>query len=115
MKDFRDRVSTNPNQYRIVKADGSSELVTMEKADNPTVIGTPLNREAFMALQGFQQTRTVFNSDGSISEYNQNNEELKTVFNADGSITKTFTSVDGVSVSLKTIFKEDGSIEEVFV
>ena len=115
MKDFIDRQPVSPGRRKITHEDGSSEYVTMEMADNPTVIGTPLNREAFMALQGFQQTRTVFNSDGSISEYNQNNEELKTVFNADGSITKTFTNVGGVSISLKTIFKADGSIEEVFV
>lgn len=115
MKDFLDRQPTKAGRRKLIYGDGREEFVTVEMADAPTREGTPLNREAFMALQGFQEKRTVFNTDGSILEYNANNEELKTVFHADGSITQTFTNADGLSISLKTVFKSDGSIEEVVV
>lgn len=115
MKDFLDRQPTQAGRRKLTYEDGTSEFVTVELADEPTREGTPLNREAMMALQGFQETKTVFNDDGSITETNEKGETLVTVFNADGSITKTFTNVDGVTIALKTVFNADGSIEEVFV
>ncbi|MCI5680183.1 hypothetical protein [Anaerotignum sp.] len=115
MKDFLDRQPTKAGRRKLTYGDGTSEFVTVEMADEPTREGTPLNREAFMALQGFQETKTVFNDDGSITETNEKGETLVTVFDADGSITKTFTNVEGVSISLKTTFQEDGSIAESFV
>lgn len=115
MKDFLDRQPTQAGRRKLTYLDGRSEFVMVEMADEPTREGTPLNREAMMALQGFQETKTVFNDDGSITETNEKGETLVTVFNADGSITKTFTNVDGVTIALKTVFNDDGSIEEVFV
>lgn len=44
---FVDRKSTYPNRFKITRADGSSEFVTLERADDPTVAGTPLNAETF--------------------------------------------------------------------
>jgi hypothetical protein len=44
---FVDRQSAYPNRYKITKADGSTEYVTLERADEPTVEGTPLNAETF--------------------------------------------------------------------
>lgn len=44
---FVDRKSTYPNRYKITKADGTVEYVTLERADQPTVAGTPLNAETF--------------------------------------------------------------------
>lgn len=44
---FVDRQSTYPNRYKITRADGSSEYITLERADEPTVAGTPLNAETF--------------------------------------------------------------------
>ena len=44
---FVDRQSVYPNRYRITRADGSIELVTLERADEPTVAGTPLNATVF--------------------------------------------------------------------
>lgn len=73
--------------------------------------GTPLNRENMMALQGFQAKKTVFNSDGSITETNSKGEILTTVFNADGSITETF--VGEKTIIKTTTFNADGSISEV--
>ena len=39
-----DRVSTYPGRVKITKADGTSEYVTWERADQPTVPGTPINK-----------------------------------------------------------------------
>lgn len=115
MKDFTDRQPTQAGRRKITYADGSSEFVTVEMADEPTREGTPLNREAFMALQGFQENTTVFNTDGSITETNEKGETTVTVFNADGSITETFTNAEGVKISKKTSFLSDGSIKEELI
>lgn len=73
--------------------------------------GTPVNRENFMALQGFIANDTLFNLDGSITETNSKNETLQTIFNSDGSITEIFT---GEKIITKTtFFNNDGSITEV--
>ena len=61
--------------------------------------GTPLNREAFMAIQGFETKTTAF-SGNRIVETNGNGETLTTVFNADGTITQTFV---GERTIVKTI------------
>lgn len=47
---FVDRVSKNPGRYKITKSDGSVEYVTIERADNPTVDGTPLNAATFNTM-----------------------------------------------------------------
>lgn len=113
MKDFLDRQPTQAGRRKITYEDGTSEYVTVEMADKPTVEGTPLNREVFMALQGFETTDTVFNDDGSITETNTLEETLVTTFNDDGSITETFTNIDGLAITKTTTFNEDGSIREV--
>lgn len=110
MKDFVDRQSTKAGRRKITYEDGRSEFVTVEIADQPTVEGTALNREAFMALQGFEETYTVFNPNGSITETNVLGESLTTVFNPDGSIAEIFTNKDGLSVEKMTVFNADGSI-----
>lgn len=54
---FVDRKSTYPNRYKITRADGSSEYVTLERADSPTVAGTPLNAATFNSMMtGFSET-----------------------------------------------------------
>ena len=110
MKDFLDRQPTQAGRRKITYEDGTSEYVTVEMADEPTVDGTPLNREAFMALQGFADANTVFNDDGSIVETNAYGDVLLTEFNDDGSITETFTNTDNLSIKKITTFNEDGSI-----
>lgn len=110
MKDFVDRLPTEVGRRKITHENGTSEYVTVEMADNPTVIGTPLNREAFMALQGFEAFHVAFNDDGSITETNALNEPLDTVFNTDGTIDETFTNKDGMKIGIKTKFNLDGSI-----
>lgn len=113
MIDFVDRVpATNmSNKKTIEYADGRSEVVTITAADNASVLGTPINRENMMAIQGFDTKTTVFNSDGSIVETNGKGETLTTVFNADGSITETFRGSKTIVKTTK--FNSDGSISEV--
>lgn len=48
-----DRQSENPFRFKLTHEDGTVEYVTLERADNPTVIGTPLNKN------------TLFNSKNS--------------------------------------------------
>ena len=77
----------------------------------PTQSGTPINREALMAIQGFEAKTIVFNNNGSITETNADGQTKTTVFNSDGSITEIF--VGEKTITKKTIFNGDGSITEV--
>ena len=47
---FTDRESTYPNRYMVTKENGTSEFVILERADEPVVVGTPLNAETFNTL-----------------------------------------------------------------
>lgn len=72
--------------------------------------GTPINRKNLMAVQGFGDKTTVFNSDGSITVTNSDREVLTIKFNSDGSITETLV---GEKTLVKTTkFNLDGSINE---
>lgn len=73
--------------------------------------GTPINREAMMAVQGFENNTVVFNADGSITETNANGDTLTTTFNADGSITEAFVGEKTITKTIK--FNSDNSITEV--
>lgn len=86
MKDFVDRQPTKVGRRKITYEDGTSEFVTVEMADEPTVEGTALNREAFMNLQGFASEDTV------ISEVD--NVTTVTVSHADGGKTVTTITVE---------------------
>ena len=48
---MKDRVAQNPNRMKITYADGSIEYVTIERADNPTQEGTPLNKGTLFSDQ----------------------------------------------------------------
>lgn len=112
MINFTDRLPQNPNRYDITKSDGTTETVTITRNDNPVAEGTPLNRANFMAVQGMENSKTTFNSDGSITE-TFGDGVLKTTFNSDGSITEKFTATDGKVITKTTKFLPDGSIQEV--
>lgn len=45
-----DRVPTYPNRIKITRQDGTSEYVTWERADEPTVVGTPINKALFDSI-----------------------------------------------------------------
>lgn len=80
----------------------------IDKTDG--VSGTLINRDALMAIQGFEATKTVFNSNGTIVETNSDGHTLTTTFNSDGSITEVFKGTK--TITKKTTFGTDGSITE---
>jgi hypothetical protein len=47
---FKDRQSTYPNRYKVTNESGESYYVTLERADEPTVAGTPLNAATLNAV-----------------------------------------------------------------
>lgn len=47
---FVDRESTYPNRFLVTPESGDSYYLTLERADEPTVTGTPLNAETFNQL-----------------------------------------------------------------
>lgn len=58
-----DRVPTNPNRMKITPENGSSYFATVERADNPTVTGTPVNAQNLNAMQeaaGLSDNKTVY-------------------------------------------------------
>lgn len=114
MIDFMDRTPTQPNRYKVTQESGGAESYSIiERADNPNEAGTPINRKALMAIQGFIGLTTKFNEDGSITETNADGDTQVTRFNEDGSITETFTgALSKLVIQKVTKFNEDGSISE---
>lgn len=58
-----DRVPTYPNRIKITKSDGTSEYVTWERADEPVVEGTPINKALFDSIAadiGLASAMTVY-------------------------------------------------------
>jgi hypothetical protein len=51
MIDVKDRVSTYPGRVKLTKTNGSSEYVTLERADAPTQEGTPINKVLFDSIK----------------------------------------------------------------
>jgi hypothetical protein len=51
MIDVKDRVSTYPGRVKLTRANGSSEYVTLERADAPTQEGTPINKALFDSIK----------------------------------------------------------------
>ena len=47
---FEDRQAKYPNRWTMKKSDGTSEVVTLIRNDEPTVAGTPMNAETFNQL-----------------------------------------------------------------
>ena len=70
--------------------------------------GTPINREAMMALQGFQASSIEFRTDGAIVETNSEGHTLTTTFDEETQIIDRVFLADGRSITLRLImgFKE---------
>jgi hypothetical protein len=76
-----------------------------------TTNGTALNREALMAIQGFQAKTTTINDEGTaIVETNGEGHTLTTIIK-DNVITEVF--VGQKAITKTTTFNNDGSITEV--
>lgn len=111
MIDAIDKIVANPNQYTITHANNTMETVNIVKSGVVTENGTDINRAFLMALQGFQNKTTIFNSDGSITETYGVGQTKTTTFNENGSITETF--VGNKTITKTTTFNSDGSVTEV--
>ena len=62
-----DRVPTYPNRVKITPENGSPYYATVERADSPTVTGTPVNAQNLNAMQeaaGLTAQKTVYVSTG---------------------------------------------------
>ena len=79
----------------------------------PTQSGTPINREALMAIQGFDEKEIIFKTDGSVVERNAQGHTKTTTFDEDGNIIEIF--VGEKTISKKTIFNANGSVSEVLL
>ena len=51
MNEVVDRVPSQPGRYKMTMPDGSTQYVTLERADEPTMVGTPLNKALFDSIQ----------------------------------------------------------------
>lgn len=49
-KDIRDRVPTYPNRVKMTPVEGMANTFIMERADEPLVEGTPLDRDTFLSI-----------------------------------------------------------------
>ena len=61
--EFVDRVPTYPGRIKFTKEDGTVIYGVWERADSPTVVGTPLNAETLNAMQadnGLSQDLTLY-------------------------------------------------------
>jgi hypothetical protein len=74
--------------------------------------GTPINRKTMLAVQGFENKRTIFNPDGTITETNQEGHSKTMKFNSDGTITETFIGEEK-TIEKTFIFEADGTVTEV--
>lgn len=93
MKDFVDRLPTEVGRRKITHENGTSEYVTVEMADEPSVEGTPLNREALMNVQGFSSEDTTISKSGNVTTV--------TITHSDGG--KTVTTITKNSSTLATV------------
>lgn len=60
--EFVDRVSAYPNRYMLTDENGITSYVILEKADDPVVVGTPLNAENMNNLIQNPQTISDMNT-----------------------------------------------------
>ena len=74
MNEVVDRVPSQPGRYKMTMPDGSTQYVTLERADEPTVVGTPLNKALFDSIRDDldelnSKTITALNSVGITSAF----------------------------------------------
>ena len=119
MTNFVDREPTQPGRRKITHEDGTSEYVTISMADNPDVAGTPLNRAAMMALQGFEKDNiSISKKDGvtTIIATNANGEKTETTISKTSGITtinRRFKGNNNISISTKTVISSENGITNI--
>ena len=92
---FTDRESAYPNRYLVTPENGAPYHAVLTRADEPVVVGTPLNAETFNTLvAGLEE------AGGTVSAIDFSNFE-------NGSFTEV---VDGVTVTHTTEFDENGNL-----
>lgn len=109
MKDFTDRQPTQAGRRKITYADGNSEYVTVEMADEPTREGTPLNRDTFMEIQGYENYTTEIISSEKIKKTYPTGVEYITL-SEDGTVLHTFTGDSGLTVSTSVELTKNGIV-----
>lgn len=73
--EFVDRVSSYPNRYLMTAEDGTQSYITLERADEPTTVGTALNAailNQFVALSDIEALPNMYlwkKYDGNPSSY----------------------------------------------
>ena len=118
MKYVTDRVPGEgmANKFKITKTDGSSETVTLVRADAPIEEGTDVDRELLMNVQGFYASTIVFNDDGSITETNADGDTVTTTFPEGAIAVDTFKQTStGQTIAVKTTIDETGNIKKELV
>lgn len=56
---FEDRKANRPNRYKVTPDSGNPYYITLERADEPTVLGTPINAENLNKLYGPENKPTA--------------------------------------------------------
>lgn len=79
---FVDRQSTYPNRYKITHTNGTVEYVVLERADNPTVTGTPLTAATFNQMVGWVGLKNMLADGNTILSSNQYGDTLPAAGNA---------------------------------
>lgn len=101
MMNFTDRVPNSPNRYAVTD-EGDGHMVIV-RDDNPSNEGTPLNRKAFMAIQGMEPVTVTFSADGNTITEVFETGTMVTVISADGNtINEKFTATDGKVITMTT-------------
>lgn len=121
MKDFIDRISGKPNRYKMTKEnDGSSEYVTMQLEDEASKVGTPLNREAFMAVQGFRGADTTISKSGNattiITDFADGGKSVTNIskdISGNTIITELYTGFSGESIKKTTTISKSGDVTNI--
>lgn len=82
MSKFVDRQSANPGRFKMTLKDGTAYYVTLERADNPIIAGTPLNAATLNAMVesmcGYSDARNLLDNSNFKNPVNQRGGDLYT-------------------------------------
>ena len=114
-----DRVPTYPNRIKVTKSDGTSEYVTWERADEPTVVGTPINKALFDSIVediGLNKTTTVYVSTAGSDALGDGTaaNPYATITKALGSLPKNLNGFDATINIASGVYDEDVLVSRVF-